>query len=705
MKSMSMWMSLIGAILLIALAGCTSEDEDETPAPAPRAELAVSLGTASPGDQDVAVDANDVSVLQIELSAGADRRTRITSITFTEAGTGDPDTAIGSLGLYVDADEDGAYASAVDTVALDTIAGGYDAGGTATFSSVNRTLDAGTSECWILVYSFNGTASVGDTFTPGLALAGDVAAEDADSGDPASVSGPPVTGNTATVENIGSLTLSTGANNPSAADLPTPATGVPMLQVSLEAGATEDVTVTSITFTAGGTGDADNDVSSVDLYDDVDGSGTVSAGDGTLATGGSFSGGTVQFSGLSETILAGGGNAQDWLVTCTFTGGTAGNTYSVSLASNGDVTATGGSSMLPVTPTGAPVNGNLMTMLAAPLVITTQRLPFAMIGSVYGHALQRTGGTPAFTWSVSNGTLPAGLTLGANTGVISGTPSNTATGQIFTVQVTDSAGTPQSDTQVLAIEVDPQGATIASVAKTGGTYNENVDLSYTQGLSGRLVLRSAYNHLPTVQASNASDHVIDVQTGMTSVWGLKITGASGSGMCGIKAQGSLLGIQIRDCILFGNDIAIDNSGNPGTSVENNTCYGPNGLYLGGGGSCMVHNNIVWATATNGWCHREYATPASSCDYNLYYAPNGHVGYDGTNYYTTLSAWQTHSGNDTNGQYGDPNFVNAAGGDFHLTTSSTLAIDQGTTVASQFTDAEGYARNQGAVWDIGAFEKH
>jgi hypothetical protein len=117
---------------------------------------------------------------------------------------------------------------------------------------------------------------------------------------------------------------------------------------------------------------------------------------------------------------------------------------------------------------------------------------------------------------------------------------------------------------------------------------------------------------------------------------------------------------------------------------------------------MVYNNIVWAT--DAWAHREYPTHAMSCDFNLYYAPNGAVGYDGTTYYTTLAAWQAHFG-EPNSLSGNPNLANPGGNDYHLTATSTLAIDQGNSNSGLFTDAEGYARDHGLDWDIGAFEKH
>lgn len=74
----------------------------------------------------------------------------------------------------------------------------------------------------------------------------------------------------------------------------------------------------------------------------------------------------------------------------------------------------------------------------APLTITTNGvLPGGSAGSAYSQTLAGSGGTPPYTWSVSSGTLPSGLSLNASTGVLSGSLSATGT-FTFTVQVADS---------------------------------------------------------------------------------------------------------------------------------------------------------------------------------------------------------------------------------------------------------------------------
>jgi hypothetical protein len=83
-----------------------------------------------------------------------------------------------------------------------------------------------------------------------------------------------------------------------------------------------------------------------------------------------------------------------------------------------------------------------------PLSIITTSLADGTVGTDYSEQLQATGGTPPYAWSISAGSLPAGLNLNTNTGDISGTPTTAGTAN-FTAMVTDSASA--TDTQALSI--------------------------------------------------------------------------------------------------------------------------------------------------------------------------------------------------------------------------------------------------------------
>ena len=74
-----------------------------------------------------------------------------------------------------------------------------------------------------------------------------------------------------------------------------------------------------------------------------------------------------------------------------------------------------------------------------PLKISPQTLLPATAGSPYTTALIVSGGIPPYLWSISSGVLPDGLSLGQNTGIISGMTIDTGSFE-FQVTVKDSQG-------------------------------------------------------------------------------------------------------------------------------------------------------------------------------------------------------------------------------------------------------------------------
>ena len=107
------------------------------------------------------------------------------------------------------------------------------------------------------------------------------------------------------------------------------------------------------------------------------------------------------------------------------------------------------------------------------LTISTPTLPSATAGSAYSQSLQASNGTPGYTWSITSGRLPSGLTLDATTGLISGTPASAGVSR-FTVTVADT-GLPaatQSATVTISVADAPQASgpgTTWYVRPDGGT--------------------------------------------------------------------------------------------------------------------------------------------------------------------------------------------------------------------------------------------
>src|SRR5581483_2079526 len=94
-----------------------------------------------------------------------------------------------------------------------------------------------------------------------------------------------------------------------------------------------------------------------------------------------------------------------------------------------------------------------LTINAPTLSVTTSSLPSGVLASPYSAALTASGGTGAYSWSLTAGALPLGLTLGAD-GTITGIPLLPGTSN-FTVQVRDAAGATAAKALSIAITTTP----------------------------------------------------------------------------------------------------------------------------------------------------------------------------------------------------------------------------------------------------------
>jgi len=113
-----------------------------------------------------------------------------------------------------------------------------------------------------------------------------------------------------------------------------------------------------------------------------------------------------------------------------------------------------------------------------PVEVTTASLPAGTTGVAYAATLSATGGAAPYTWSVSAGSLPAGLSLGTDTGVLSGTPS-AAGSATFTARAADSSSPQRSATRGLSIAVaDPLVVTTTSLPSA------TIGVAYSATLAG-----------------------------------------------------------------------------------------------------------------------------------------------------------------------------------------------------------------------------
>ena len=99
-----------------------------------------------------------------------------------------------------------------------------------------------------------------------------------------------------------------------------------------------------------------------------------------------------------------------------------------------------------------------------PVTVSPGSLPNAAVAAAYSQTLTASGGTAAYTFGLTAGALPSGLTLSSG-GVLSGTPTAGGTFN-FTVTATDSSASPGpfSGSQTYVLAVDP--AVLALPAKS-----------------------------------------------------------------------------------------------------------------------------------------------------------------------------------------------------------------------------------------------
>jgi hypothetical protein len=194
----------------------------------------------------------------------------------------------------------------------------------------------------------------------------------------------------------------------------------------------------------------------------------------------------------SQTLQASGGTAP---YTWALASGQLPAGLSISTAGliSGTPTATGTATFsVSVTDSSSPAQtqsaGLTIATGAGALSITSATLSSGSTGTGYAQTLAATGGTPAYTWQITSGSLPAGLTLAATTGVISGTPTTNGT-STFTAVVQDNGSPAQTQSATTSITIaaaqtsSGPGATWYVNAAGGSRYSVNSTTGLCDGTS------------------------------------------------------------------------------------------------------------------------------------------------------------------------------------------------------------------------------
>ena len=220
----------------------------------------------------------------------------------------------------------------------------------------------------------------------------------------------------------------------------------------------------------------------------------------------------------------------------TVTGGTAPYTFSVSgtlpaglslNASTGAVTGTptaAGSFSINVTDkNGITATGTCAITIVAGPSLSCSSVTSGEVGVAFNSgAMTVTGGTAPYTFSVS-GTLPAGLSLNALTGAVTGTP--TASGS-FSIKVTDKNGITATGTCAITIVAGPSlSCSSVTSGEVGVAFNSGAmtvtggSAPYTFSVSGTL---------PAGLSLNASTGAVTGTPTASGSFSIKVTDAKGA---------------------------------------------------------------------------------------------------------------------------------------------------------------------------------
>jgi hypothetical protein len=227
---------------------------------------------------------------------------------------------------------------------------------------------------------------------------------------------------------------------------------------------------------------------------------------------------SIAMTPVNPTILV--GTTQQFTATGTYSDGSTKNLSSLAtwtssktnvatIKTNGLATAlSAGATIISAALSGVTAT-NTLAVQAAPLLITTTSMPTGTVSVAYSATLAASGGTTPYTWSISSGSLPAGLALNTATGAITGTPTNTGT-FTFTAQAADAGSPQQIASNVLGITISPAPTTFTIWPSTAvpGTVDDGPDSAVEVGVKFRSDVAGTVSGIRFYKAAaNTGTHV------------------------------------------------------------------------------------------------------------------------------------------------------------------------------------------------------
>jgi large repetitive protein len=145
------------------------------------------------------------------------------------------------------------------------------------------------------------------------------------------------------------------------------------------------------------------------------------------------------------------------------------------------------------------------TTSAQNLVINTISLPGGQVGINYSQTPKASGGSGTYKWSITEGSLPTGLSLVEHNGSINGVPKETGTFN-FTIQVNDGTHTVSQALSIIIKSTLPRiTANSLPEGEVGAAYSQTLNAA---GGSGPYTWSVSDGALPDGLAVGAADGVI-----------------------------------------------------------------------------------------------------------------------------------------------------------------------------------------------------
>jgi len=151
------------------------------------------------------------------------------------------------------------------------------------------------------------------------------------------------------------------------------------------------------------------------------------------------------------------------------------------------------------------------------LAITSTSLASGILQQAYSAQGTATGGTTPYTWSITAGALPAGLSLNASTGAITGTPTQASTAS-FTLQVQDSGSPVQTATANVSITINcPTGQACGAKAAFCQSYTPPSTSGATAITSLPYVIHAPGNYYLASSLSTSSGAAVGISIQASNV--------------------------------------------------------------------------------------------------------------------------------------------------------------------------------------------